>query len=122
LINLACLKSVSGAFVNKITSVYNYLTSSDQPLNNDHTIIVWHNGVLLKVNIFVWRLLHNRFLTTTSLIRRKVLQLNTHFCSGGCGSQEDIDHLVFTFSVKFGLKSTIGSIWFQASQLMLRIT
>jgi hypothetical protein len=41
----------------KVSSAYNYLTSRDRPLNNDHTTIIWYKEVPLKVSIFVWRLL-----------------------------------------------------------------
>jgi len=49
--------------------VYNYLTSSDQPLNKDHTTIIWYKEVSLKVNIFTCSLLRNRLPTTDNLIR-----------------------------------------------------
>jgi hypothetical protein len=89
-----------------ISSAYNFLTWRDQPLNNDHTSIIWLKEVPLKVNIFAWRLLRNRLPTTDNLIKRKVLQLNSTSCSGGCGSQEDIDHLFLTCEF-------YGKIWYE---------
>jgi len=55
-----------------VTSVYNYLTSRDQPLNNAHTTLIWHREVPLKVIIFVWRLLRNRLSTIDNLIKRMI--------------------------------------------------
>jgi len=99
-----------------VTSAYNFLTSRDQPLNNDNTIIS-PKEVPLKVNIFTWRLIRNRLSTINNLIRRHVLQPNTSFCSCGCGSQEDVDHMSWlaTFLIKFGKKYTIGSEQYQPS-------
>jgi len=76
-----------------VTSVYNILTSRVSSSTHDHNTYFWHKEVPLKVNIFVWRLLRNRLPTTDNLIRCRILQSNTHYCSSGCGSSEDIDHL-----------------------------
>jgi len=77
-----------------VSSGYNCLTSRDQPLNNDDTSIISHKAVPLKVNIFAWLLLHNWLPRTENLIKSRVLPPNSTSCSGGCGSQEDIDHLL----------------------------
>jgi len=87
-----------------VTSVYNSLTSRNQPLENNQPKTIWHKEVHLKVNIFTQRLLCNRFPTTNNLIRRKVLQPNTDFCWGGCGCEEDIDNLILTCDY-------FGKIW-----------
>jgi hypothetical protein len=78
-----------------VSSVYNYLTSTDQSLINDHSTVFWHKKVPLKVNIFAWRLLRNPLPATDNLIRR-IFQRNSQLCSRGCGSTEDIDHLFLT--------------------------
>lgn len=79
-----------------VISAYNFLTSRDQPWNNDHNTIIWYKEVHLKVNIFAWGLLRNCLQTTDNLIRRTVLLPNTLFCSDWCGSREDIDHMFLT--------------------------
>jgi len=68
-------------FGNNVTSVYNFLTSSDQSSNNVHNTIIWHKKVSLNVNIFVWCLLRNRLPTTDNLTGQMVLQPNTFFFS-----------------------------------------
>lgn len=105
-----------------VTSIYNYLASLDDNINNEDTIFYWHKEAPLKVNLFVWRLLQNRIPTTYNLINRRVFQPNIQFCLGGCGLQEDIDYLFFfglaTYTVKFGSTFIIGLVWLRFSQLM----
>jgi len=74
-----------------VTSVYNLLISRLSSSTHDHNTYFWHNEVPLKVNIFAWWLFHNQLPTTDNLIRRRILQPTTHYCSGGCGSSKDID-------------------------------
>jgi len=90
-----------------VTSVYNFLTSRDQPSNIDHNTIIWHKEVPLKVNIFALGLLRNCLPTTNNLIRQRVLQPNRFFFySRGCGSHEDSDHLFLTGDY-------FGQIWYE---------
>lgn len=40
-----------------------------------------------------WRLLQNRIVTKDNLVRRHVLTINDHLCTGRCGCIEDTNHL-----------------------------
>jgi len=92
-VNDRWIRQLHASLKYNIFSLYNFLTSRDQTFNDDHTSIIWYKEVPLKVNIFVWRLLHNRLPTTYNLNRRRVLQPNTSLCLDDCGFEENIDHL-----------------------------
>jgi len=95
-----------------VASVCNFLTTRYQTFNNDHTSIIWHKEVPLKINIFAWRLLRYRLPTTDNLIRRRVVQPNTSLCSDGCGFEENIDHLFLTlwffFQIWYDIYTWLG--------------
>lgn len=52
-----------------------------------------HKDILLKVNIFVWRLLRNHLTTTNNLVKWRLLQPSATLCAGNCGKEKDINHL-----------------------------
>jgi len=83
-----------------IHSAYSYLTSVDNNISEDFKHFLWLKAVMLKVNIFVWRLFLNRLATKDNLAkdnlyRRNVLEANNVACSALCGKEEDRDHLFF---------------------------
>lgn len=63
---------------------------------------IWHKVVPLKINLFAWCLFQNRIPTSCNLLRRGLLQNQQHLCVGGCGCNEDINHL-FSHCNFFGL-------------------
>lgn len=76
----------------KLSSAYTYLFSMDQYITIDHSNIFWHEKVLLKVNIFSWRLLRNCLPITYNLIKRMLLQPNATLWAGNYCKEEDIIH------------------------------
>jgi hypothetical protein len=64
--------------------------------------------VPLKINLFAWRLYLNRIPTKDNLLQRRVLSLNDQISSGGCGLNEDRDHLL-------GTCDFYGNIWKEVS-------
>ena len=65
--------------------------------------------VLVKVSIFVWRLLRNRLPTKYNLICRGALHLNDIYCIGDCGCPETTNHLFFSCDI-------FGNVWHRVYQ------
>jgi len=78
-----------------VHSAYSYLTSVDNNISEDFKHFLWLKVVLLKVNIFVWRLFLNRLATKDNLHKRNVLATNNVANSALCGKEEEMDHLFF---------------------------
>lgn len=58
--------------------------------------------------VFALHLFLNRISTKDNLLRRRVLSLNDQICYGGCGLNEDRDHLL-------GTCDFYGNIWKEVS-------
>jgi len=67
--------------------------------------LIWHKDVLLKVSVFVWRLLHNRLPTKDSLGRCDVLLDKNSLCVSGCDGVEPVHHLFLKCNI-------FGSLWY----------
>lgn len=65
----------------KVFSAYNYLLSTDQPINVDHSNNFWHKKVHLKVNLFAWPLLRNRIPTTYNLNKWRYFNQILRMCN-----------------------------------------
>ena len=76
-----------------VGGTYRFLTSAEEPMAHGDYNDVWHKLVPSKVSIFAWRLLQNRILTKSNLVRRLALQPQDNLCGGGCGSIETAYHL-----------------------------
>jgi len=53
---------------------------------------IWHKSALLKVTLFVRRLLRNQIPTKDNLLRCNIIQQDFVLCVSGCGAEELIDH------------------------------
>jgi len=95
-----------------VTSAYNYMFSSVNIMEADHSNNIWNKEVPLKVNFFVWHLLRKRLLTTEHLIKRHVLHPNAQLCMGGCGLMEDVgNHFLscdFFLKIWLGISHSLG--------------
>jgi len=58
---------------------------------------VWHKNVPLKISLFAWRLLRNRFPTRDNLFKRGIIPYY------GCGNVGSIDHLCLSCNVTSSL-------------------
>jgi len=74
------------------------------PLETGLFNAAWLKHVLLKVSMFVWRLLRNRLPTKDNLLRRRVITHDDTICAGGCGCPESSGHLFFHCDF-------FGSLW-----------
>jgi len=54
---------------------------------------IWHKDAPLKVSLFAWRLIRNRFSTKDNLFRRGIIPLESQLCVSGCGNIESAKHL-----------------------------
>ena len=79
-----------------IKSAYNHLTSSDVAIDDRCNHILWLKQIMLKVNIFIWRLFLNRLAAKMNLFRRNILDYHDSFCLTACRLVEDQDHLFFS--------------------------
>lgn len=99
--------AMTHTFISKIYSQLSlslYFTASKHFPTEDSSDIIWHKAVPLKISLIVWRLLHNRVPTSDNLLQRGLLQNQRQLWVGGCGSNEDIDHL-------FLHCNSFGTIW-----------
>jgi len=87
-----------------VQGTYQYLTSSNSSMERGLSDMIWMKQVLLKVSVFVWRLLRNRLPTKDNLIRRRVLHLDDSACVGGCSCPKSADHFIFRCNI-------FGSLW-----------
>jgi len=86
------------------------LQAVDHNFTADHTNIILHKEVSLKVSLFAWHFLHNSLPTTNNLIKRRALQPDVQLSAGGCGNQKEVDHPFL--SCEFFRKIWIGiSSW-----------
>jgi len=69
-----------------VRGTYQYLTSSDSLEERGRYDMVRLKHVLLKVSVFVWRLLRNRLSTKDNLVRKMILQHDDMACVGSYGS------------------------------------
>jgi hypothetical protein len=93
-----------------LKSAYYYLTAIDTNLNDGFDSFLWLKAVLLKVNIFIWRLFLNRLPTKENLLRRGVIEATQLPCVALCGESEDINHLFFRCDV-YGRLWNLVSKW-----------
>jgi len=63
------------------------------------------------VVLFAWRLFRDRLPTKDSLIRRGIIDHESHLCVGGCGSEKTSSHL-------FLHRNILGSVWHLIYQWM----
>jgi hypothetical protein len=88
-----------------VRGTYQYLTSSDSPMEQGMSDMVWLKQVPLKVSVFMWRLLRNRLPTKDNLIRISVLQPTDNACVGGCGCPKLATRVLFRCNI-------FGSLWY----------
>ncbi|XP_024632796.1 uncharacterized protein [Medicago truncatula] len=87
-----------------VRGAYHVLTSKDLPLVDSTAEMIWHRQVPLKVSVFAWRLLRDRFPTKFNLVNRSVISSEAAVCVSGCGSIESAQHLMLFYS-------TFASLW-----------
>ncbi|XP_039686992.1 uncharacterized protein [Medicago truncatula] len=87
-----------------VRGVYDMLTNQEIPQDMLWDDLVWHNHVPIKVSIFAWRLLRDRFPTKSNLATRGILDFQACLCVSGCGMLEDARHLFLSCSY-------FGSLW-----------
>jgi len=68
-----------------VQSAYSYLTVVDINITEEFQQFLWLIAVLLKVNIFVWRLFLNRLATKDNLRKRNVIDVSLVSCVALCG-------------------------------------
>jgi len=88
-----------------VWEAYRFITSNDVPVDRSLIDEVWHKLIMLKVSLFVWRLLRNKLPTKDNLMRRRVLQITGSACVSGCGDTETASHLVLGCDI-------FGSLWY----------
>jgi len=66
--------------------------------------LFWREHVPLKVSVFVWRLIRNRFPAKDTLARRGVMTNDDQLCVSGCCELETTDHLFLNCNY-------FGSLW-----------
>ena len=76
-----------------VCSAYQLLTTQDTSQVEGVDALVWHKHVLLKVSIFIWRLVKNRLPTRANLVHRGILSDAVAGCLCGCGDTETSQHL-----------------------------
>jgi hypothetical protein len=68
------------------------------------TTAVWHKNVPLKVSIYAWLLVCNRWPTKDNLVRHGVIPFDSQLCVTRCGYNESADHLLIHCP-------TFGELW-----------
>jgi len=96
------LPDSSGGYSDRVA--YHLLTTKDIPLADSTAELIWHNQVPLKVSVFVWRLLCDRFSTKSYLVNRGVISSEAGLCVSRCGLVETTQHLFLTCT-------TFASLW-----------
>jgi len=76
-----------------VRDAYGYITNSGDQRDSNHVDDVWHRYILVKVSLFVWRLLQNRLPTRDNLVRRNIFQHMDSLCIVGCDVVESATHL-----------------------------
>jgi hypothetical protein len=74
---------------------YNLLTTSEVGVDDHFNHVLWLKQILLKVNIFIWRLFLNRLATKKNMFRTNILDYNDSLCTATCGMVENQDRLFF---------------------------
>ncbi|PNX69568.1 70 kDa peptidyl-prolyl isomerase, partial [Trifolium pratense] len=87
-----------------VRGAYQLLTSHASVTMDVAENFIWHSRVPLKVSIFEWRLLRDRFPTRVNLVARGVLSPTAHTCVFGRGAAESAHHLFISCS-------TVGPLW-----------
>jgi hypothetical protein len=59
---------------------------------SDYSDIIWNKAASLKVSPLAWCLLRNRIPTKNNLVNKVSFSL-LKLCVGGCGMEENVDHL-----------------------------
>jgi len=94
-----------------VRSAYQLLTTQDTSLVEGADALVWHKHVPLKVSIFAWRLVKNRFPTRTNLVHRGIMSDAGAGCLCGCGDTETTQHLFISCDF-------YGTLWSQVQALL----
>lgn len=81
------------------------MTSADETVANGATTNVWHKLIPSKVSLFAWRLLQDRILIKSNLVRRRVLQPDDSLCVEGCDNIKIAVHLFNGWDV-------FGAVWY----------
>jgi len=71
-----------------VREAYRFITSSGELVDMNFVDDIWHNNILSKVSLFVWRLLRNRLSTKDNLVRWRVLHQDDVACVSGCRNSE----------------------------------
>ncbi|KAK2423034.1 hypothetical protein QL285_033519 [Trifolium repens] len=82
-----------------VRGAYTLLARTEVPEEVATTTLIWHKQVPLKVSVLAWRVLRNRLPTRDNLVRRHIIEPNTHFCVTGCGGEETAQHLFLSCPV-----------------------
>ena len=82
-----------------VKSALFYLTAINTNLNEEFNSFLWLKAVLLKVNIFIWRLFLNRLSTKDNLLRIGVIDATKLPCASLCEESENHNHLFFRCDV-----------------------
>jgi len=77
-----------------VRGVYQMLMRQELHDRGDFPGAVWHKNVPLKVSIYAWRLLRNRWATKDNLRMRKIIPIDSQLCVLGCGQNESAAHLI----------------------------
>lgn len=86
------------------------LSFVEQVEGSDIYGIAWNKATLLKVSLFVWRLLRNHIPMKDDSLLHGIIPSNVILCLSGCENEENIDHRLWVvgFMVSFGLSFTNG--------------
>lgn len=79
--------------------MYHYLVEDDNIVESPSRDFFLNKMILLKVSLFVRRLLNNRLPTKDNLTMKDVLNNLNILCIGGCESEESLPHLFFLLSI-----------------------
>lgn len=87
---------------------YPFFTSQEPRHYTVVSNIIWLKHVPLKISLFVWRLLHNRWPTKDNLFWWDIIHSDSQLCLNGFGKVESIDHLFLDCNVT-------SSLWYLVS-------
>ncbi|XP_058768446.1 uncharacterized protein LOC131642190 [Vicia villosa] len=76
-----------------VKSAYSILSEAPNPSSQIIINKVWNKFMPLKVSVFAWQVIQNRFPSKENLVKRGILTVDAHFCEGGYGIIESTSHL-----------------------------
>lgn len=78
---------------------YNILIHEDHLEFKPVREAVWNKTTLLKMSIFVWKLINNKISSKNNLARREIILSNLMGCTSACDHEEICIHLFFNASI-----------------------